>query len=107
MLLKCADLSIGVEDDLQLNQNQPRNKPNQSAIAIFTTVDATGSANAAQRGTKWVLARVSVEVMPKQTSRSHVSDEKSEVEKGGDYLCSVVKGEDCKYGENGEGDGQN
>jgi len=56
-------------DDLQLEHNQPNNKPHQSTITILTTVDAMGSTDVDQSITKWVLARVSVEVMSKQTAR--------------------------------------
>ena len=53
--------------------NQP-NKPHQSTITIITIVDAMGNMEVDQSVTKWVLARVSVEVVSKQTSRGHVSD---------------------------------
>ena len=67
-------------DDLQLEHNQPDNKSNQSTITIFTTADAMGSTDVDQSVTKWVLARVSVEVVSERTGRGHISDEGNEVE---------------------------
>ena len=90
-----------------MDQDQPSNKPNQSTIAIITTVEATGGADVDQSGAKWVIARVSVEVMSKQTSRGQISDEESKVEEGGNYLCGAAEEEDCEDGEDGEGDGEN
>ena len=81
-----TDLAFDIRDDLQLDHNQPNTKPNQSTITILTTVGAMGSTDVGQSVTKWVLARVSVEVMFKQTSRSQISDEENEIEEGGNYL---------------------
>ena len=57
-------------DNLQLEHNQTNNKSDQSTITILATVDAMGS----------------TDVVSKQTSRGHVSDEENKVEKGGNYL---------------------
>ena len=73
-------------DDLQLEHNQPNNKPNQSTITILATVDAMRPTDVDQSITKWVFVRVSVEVVSKQTSRGHISDEENKVEEGGNYL---------------------
>jgi len=103
----CADLVFDTGDDLQLNQDQPSNKSNQSTITSITTVDSTGGADADQSGAKWVVARVSVEVMSKQTSRGQIPDEENKVEEGGNYLCGAIEEEDCEDGEGGEGNGEN
>ena len=84
MLLNRLGLRCG--DDLQLEHNQPNNKPNQSTITILTTVNAMGPTDIDQSITKWILMRVSVEVVSEQTSRGHISDEENEVEEGGNYL---------------------
>ena len=81
-----TDLAFDIGDDLQLEYNQPNNKSNQPTITILTTVDAMGPTDVDQSITKWILVRVSVEVVSKQTSRGHISDEENEVEKGGNYL---------------------
>ena len=81
-----ADLAFDMGNNLQLEHNQPNNKPNQSTITILTTVDAMGPTDIDQSITKWVLVRVSVEVVSEQTSRGHISDEENEVEEGGNYL---------------------
>ena len=81
-----TDLGFDMGDDLQLEHNQSNNKPNQSTITILTTVDAMGPTDVDQSITKWVLVRVSVEVVSEQTSRGHISDEENEVEEGGNYL---------------------
>lgn len=96
----------GDEEEDELNHNQPNNKSNQSTITILTTVDAMGSTDVDQSVTKWVLARVSVKVVSKQTSRSQISDEENEVEEGGNYLEGAIEEEDCEDGEGGEGNGE-
>jgi len=90
-----------------LDHNQPSNKSDQSTIMILTTVDAMGSTDVDQSGTKRVLSRVSVEVVSKQTSRGQISDEENEVEEGSNYLCGAIEEEDSEDGEGGEGNGEN
>ena len=102
-----TDLGFDMGDDLQLEHNQSNNKSNQSTITILTTVDAMGPTDVDQSITKWVLVRVSVEVVSEQTSRGHISDEENEVEEGGNYLWSAIEEEDCEDGEGGEGNGKN
>lgn len=97
----------GDEEEDKLNQNQPSNKSNQSTITIIATVNSTGGADADQSGAKWIVARVSVEVMSKQTSRGQIPDEENKVEEGGNYLCGAIEEEDCEDGERGEGNGEN
>ena len=66
-----------------------------------------GPTDVDQRITKWILVRVSVEVVSKQTSRGHISDEKNEVEECGNYLWGAIEKEDREDGEGGEGNGEN
>ena len=95
-----------IGDDLQLGHNQSNNNPNQSTITIITTVDAMGSTDVDQSVTKWVLARVPVEVVTEKTGRGKISDEENEVEESGNYLCGAIEEEGCEDEKGGEGNGE-
>ena len=65
-----------------------------------------GNMEADQSVTKWVLARVSVEVVTEKTSRGKISDEENEVEESGNYLCGAIEEEDCEDDEGDAGNGE-
>ena len=65
-----------------------------------------GNMEADQSITKWVLARVSVEVVSEKTSRGKISNEENEVEESGNYLCGAIEEEDCEDDKGGAGNGE-